>query len=169
MDLLGSLPLPQARSLLFAQLGEGRLDADWLARQAVARRGRHGAVQLRALIAELASGARSAAEVVLHQILEEAQITGWLANQPVLRDGRLLGIVDILFPAVGLVIEVDGRRYHSADAAFQRDRTRQNDQVMAGYTVLRFTWTDLNDRPGMVVGMVRQALADLGSPTAPAA
>ena len=45
--------------------------------------------------------------------------------------------------------EIDGRAFHSDADRFQRDRTRQNRLVGAGWTVLRFTWNDLRDRPGV--------------------
>ena len=57
-----------------------------------------------------------------------------------------------------VVIEVDGYAYHSR-AAFQTDRTKQNRLVMAGYTILRFTWADLTERPGAVLQAVRDATA----------
>jgi very-short-patch-repair endonuclease len=73
--------------------------------------------------------------------------------------GRVLAVVDVLFAAQRLVIEVDGWRTHGTRAAFQRDRATQNALVGAGYLVLRFTWTDLTQRPEHVVRTIRDALA----------
>ena len=47
--------------------------------------------------------------------------------------------------------------HHSPDR-FQRDRRKQNDLVARGWTVLRFTWSDLTTRPEYVVRQVREAL-----------
>ena len=46
---------------------------------------------------------------------------------------------------------------------FQRDRTRQNRLVAAGWTVLRFTWNDLRDRPNGVIAEIRAVIARLES------
>ena len=67
--------------------------------------------------------------------------------------------MDVLFEQERVVIEVDGYGTHSSREAFQRDRTRQNELVAAGYRVLRFTWDDLDRRPAAVIRQVRTALA----------
>jgi hypothetical protein len=41
---------------------------------------------------------------------------------------------------------------------FAQDRVRQNALVLAGWTVLRFTWHDLMSRPQAVVAEIRAAL-----------
>lgn len=72
--------------------------------------------------------------------------------------GRLLGIVDCLWREQGLVVELDGLRFHSLLAQRRRDRARQNDLVMAGYRVLRYTWQDVVKQPQRVVAEIRRAL-----------
>ncbi|MGV8967955.1 MAG: DUF559 domain-containing protein, partial [Cellulomonas sp.] len=54
--------------------------------------------------------------------------------------------------------------YHG-QASFQSDRTRQNRLVNAGFTVLRFTWQDLTDRPAEVLRQIRAALTRLSTAT----
>jgi very-short-patch-repair endonuclease len=44
---------------------------------------------------------------------------------------------------------------------FQRDRRRQNRLIAAGWTVLRFTWWDLTERPDDVLAQIRAAVARL--------
>jgi hypothetical protein len=48
--------------------------------------------------------------------------------------------------------------WHHDAATFRRDRQRQNVLVLAGWTVLRFTWSDLTYRPDRVIHDVRTAL-----------
>lgn len=55
---------------------------------------------------------------------------------------RGIGVVDFLIGAC-LILELDGREYHSDAAAFERDRRRDADALRAGYIVLRFTWRQL--------------------------
>jgi very-short-patch-repair endonuclease len=66
--------------------------------------------------------------------------------------------VDFLWPQQRLVVEVDGWAAHRTKIAFQRDRSTTNRLQLAGYTVLRFTWQDLTDRPSTVAAQIRQAL-----------
>lgn len=108
----------------------------------------------------LADGAYNPAERRLHSILRRAGITGWRGDQRVdLADGAIAR-VDVLFHRQRLVLEVDGRAAHGSDA-FQADRTRQNLLVGAGYTVLRFTWPDLVERPNQVARQVQAMLTRL--------
>jgi very-short-patch-repair endonuclease len=61
-----------------------------------------------------------------------------------------------------LAIEIDGWAYHSDVDRFQRDRRRQNVLVALGWTVLRFTWADLTQRPGYVTAAIRGQLVRAG-------
>ena len=54
--------------------------------------------------------------------------------------------------------EIDGRHFHG-DAHFERDRWQQNAIVLAGWRILRFTWTMLEKYPDRVMDTVHRALA----------
>jgi very-short-patch-repair endonuclease len=108
------------------------------------------------LLMDSRDNAWSAAERLAHRVLRQHRITGWRANHPVLVGGRRY-YLDIAFPALRLALEIDGYAYHGPDR-FESDRSRQNDLVLAGWTVLRITWRMLNDEPEAVVAAVRQAL-----------
>jgi Protein of unknown function (DUF559) len=47
--------------------------------------------------------------------------------------------VDFFWPALGLVVETDGLRYHRTPSAQARDRIRDQTHTAAGLTTLRFT------------------------------
>jgi very-short-patch-repair endonuclease len=47
--------------------------------------------------------------------------------------------IDLAYPDLKIAIEVDGWEYHSSRSAFDDDRSRANDLVVAGWQVLRFT------------------------------
>jgi very-short-patch-repair endonuclease len=111
------------------------------------------------VLADVCSGAHSEAEVKIHRLMRDAGISGWLANVPLHDEAGLIGIVDILFREQRLVLEIDGRAFHSDERAFQRDRSRQNRLIAQGYRVLRFTWVDVVRRPAEVVAAIRNALA----------
>ena len=74
---------------------------------------------------------------------------------------RPLGRVEpgpLAFPRQLVAIEIDGRSAHGV-ARFEADRWRQNDLVLAEWTVLRFTWSLLVDDPEEVIRLIRVALA----------
>ncbi len=88
-------------------------------------------------------------------LLRAAGITGWMQHY------HLNGYeLDLAFPAHRVAVEVDGWAWHQDEHTFRRDRQRQNVVVLAGWTVLRFTWHDLTQRPGEVVELIRRGLAD---------
>lgn len=99
----------------------------------------------------------SYAELRLHRILRRAGITGWVGNVPLRIAGQVLH-PDVLFPTERVVIEFDGRAFHSSRTEFMEDREKQNTYITNGYLVLRFSWHHLDD-PDYVTAMVRRALA----------
>ena len=117
-------------------------------------KGRHGSPAARLLLQAAEDGARSAAERRLVRLLEDAGITGWVGNHPVA--GYL---VDVGFPGLKLALETDGLAFHSDTDDFHRDRVRQNAIILAGWTVLRFTWLDLTEYPERVIAEIRYAIS----------
>lgn len=69
--------------------------------------------------------------------------------------------LDYAWSAVRLTVEIDGYADHAGLDAFRYDRERQNALVLAGWTVLRFTWADVRDRPEWVALQIERALASL--------
>lgn len=122
-------------------------------------RGRPGAAVLADLLAGVESGARSRAERLAQQVLVRTGLQGWAWNHPVALPDGAVAVVDAALPHLRIAVEIDGRAFHSDATAFQHDRTRQNALVAAGWTVLRFTWSDLVHRPELVVATVLAAAA----------
>lgn len=113
-----------------------------------------GAQQQRKLLARIASGAASAEELRLHDILRAAGFVDWEPNASVRVAGRMF-CVDILFERSKLIIELDGAKYHSKERV-QDDLQRHAALTSAGYQVLRFTPADLNDPFGIVSRVIGQ-------------
>lgn len=87
-------------------------------------------------------------------ILDEAGIGGWVANHP------SCGYeIDVAFIPQMVAVELDGFAFHREAGTFQRDRTRRNALIAAGWTVLNFTWGDLTERAGYVESAIRQSLS----------
>lgn len=129
----------------------------------VARRGRRGVGVLRPLLyARLAtSGPRPGEfERMTMRLLEKAGVAPPVVEHEVRTpSGLFIARVDLAFPEVRVAIECDGHPWHSGRQRRQADLDRQNRVVLAGWTVLRFTWDDVTRRPDVVVQRVRAALA----------
>ena len=145
-----------------ARLADRALQRGWITRDDIDQRlrrypKRHGNAQLRRL-AGLTSddGAAAESERRLHRLLRRAGITGWQANYPLWVDGELVAVIDVALIDAKIALEVDGMAYHVDVDQFRRDRRRQNALVALGWTVLRFTWADLTERPGYVVATIRR-------------
>jgi very-short-patch-repair endonuclease len=120
--------------------------------------GRPGTARLRRVLERRAAGrpAGSELEVRLIQLLRAAGMPDPVRQYELRVRGERY-FLDFPYPDRRLCIEVDGREAHGVEA-FQRDRTRQNALVLAGWTVLRFTWADVTERPDHVLALVAQAL-----------
>jgi very-short-patch-repair endonuclease len=66
-----------------------------------------------------------------------------------------------VWDAQRLVVEVDGLKFHSTPARFERDRRKDADLMLAGYRVLRITWRRLTREPGQVVALLVAALSQV--------
>ncbi len=71
-------------------------------------------------------------------------------------------IVDLLWEAGRLVVEIDGQE-HCALGQFVRDRRRDFELVMSGYRVIRFTRFKVLESPDQVLNDLREAVRYLGT------
>lgn len=67
--------------------------------------------------------------------------------------------LDVAFVRERIALEVDGWAWHWDVGRFRADRRRQNELVVRGWTVLRFTWHDLHDHQDRVLAEIKAALA----------
>lgn len=74
--------------------------------------------------------------------------------------------IDVFVKAWSLIIEGDGRTYHTKRADFENDRRRDNVAVANGFRVLRFTYRMLKDDPSDVLETVLRAGSSNGQPIA---
>jgi very-short-patch-repair endonuclease len=72
------------------------------------------------------------------------------------RVGRLR--VDFADPARKVIVELDGRRWHDAEADRVRDRRRELQLRAAGWRVIRVRWLDLKYWPELVIAELQRAL-----------
>lgn len=127
----------------------------------IGRRGKPGTAKLRKLLEARGYDYRppeSELERRLLQILTDADLPRpeLQFRAPWLR--RINGRVDMAYVDQRLVIEGDSRRWHQLSEAFETDRLRDNATQLAGWRILRFTWTEITTNPERVVTTVRRAL-----------
>lgn len=67
--------------------------------------------------------------------------------------------VDCHWPGTGQVVELDGWDGHGTRSAFQRDRARDRTLRVAGYSVTRIAWAQLDHEPEAVAADLRALLA----------
>lgn len=69
--------------------------------------------------------------------------------------------VDFYWPALGLVVETDGLRYHRTPAQQAKDRLRDQRHAAAGLFPLRFTYDQIRSEPAHVEATLRAVAARL--------
>jgi len=81
---------------------------------------------------------------------------------PRFNDWILLGSkryqVDCHWPGTGQIVELDGWQGHRTRTAFREDRARDRALRVAGYSVTRLTWSQLDDEPEAVAVDLRVLL-----------
>jgi hypothetical protein len=156
VDLGAVLPDDMVAKCLDRAHGRGLVtfSAVKTALEAVARQGRRGAGVMRRVLEPRLAGEPPAGvfEARMARLLSTRGLPPAVPEYAVWTEaGRFVGRVDFAYPELRLAIEVDGYEAHSSVEAFRRDRARQNALVEAGWTVLRFTWPEV-DRSAPHVG-----------------
>jgi very-short-patch-repair endonuclease len=125
-----------------------------------ARRGRPGIRRMRGVIvanAERDEITDSDFELLFLSFLREEGLPEPALHLKVYADGRFVAEVDLGYEALKVAIELDGRD-HLDEAVWERDLPRQNDLVLLGWTILRFTWRRFRERPDLVAAEIRAAI-----------
>jgi very-short-patch-repair endonuclease len=156
LDHLGAVPPSRAQRLADRFLQRGLMRRSDLAGRVASYPGRRGNSALRHILRTSEDRASAESERILHRILRQAGVTGWVANHPVWHDGELVAVLDVALIRRQVAVEIDGWAFHSDVDRFQRDRERQNALISLGWTAFRFTWADLAHRPEYVASTVRR-------------
>jgi very-short-patch-repair endonuclease len=125
-----------------------------------ARRGRGGIQRFRRIVvanAHRTEATDSDLEVLLLALLREHGLPEPVLHHTVFDGDRFVAEVDAAYPRLRLAVEVDGL-VHLDEAVWQKDQRRQNDLVLVGWTVLRFSWDRIVHHPEAVVTEIRSAI-----------
>lgn len=139
-------------------LRRGAVSAESLARAGdlVARRLKPGI--RRECLARAAGNPWSVPEMNLQMLYRKAGIDGWVGNRQIIACGHLV-IPDIAFDVPKLIVEVDGRKYHTQVASFESDRAHSNWLTADGWRILRFTPSTIWNEPETVLQQTWATLA----------
>ncbi len=92
-------------------------------------------------------------------LVREAGLPAPLLNaRVILVDGTAIE-VDFLFRSERLIVETDGRATHATRWAFEQDRRRDQLLRLSGFTVIRFTYIQVVNRPDEVRATLARLLA----------
>jgi predicted transcriptional regulator of viral defense system len=163
VDLAAVLRPKHLRAVVEAALVRRQVEiADiWACFESVARRGKPGVTAMRAVLTELCETPVMVESELERRLLSVLRSSG--LPDPVMQPGlpwraTSTGRVDFAYPQAKLIIECDGRRWHTSVESFELDRRRDNLAQLAGWRVLRFTWVDVTSMAPYVVETVRSAL-----------
>lgn len=129
-----------------------RQDLDRLLRRYPRRRGRR---LVQALLAadESPSYTRSEAERRFLELVRACRLPEPATN--VVVEGFE---VDFLWREERLIVEVDGRAYHTASRRFEGDRARDAVLMAGGFRTMRVTWAQITREPQPLIARLAQAL-----------
>ncbi len=129
--------------------------------ESIARKGKPGVVKLRGVLEARQSKAQETDSNFEIRVLRLLTTNGLPAPSTQFRPPWLRAIngrVDFAYVDERVLVEADSKRWHDSPEAFQRDRERDNLAQLAGWIILRFTWSDITERPSYVLATVREAL-----------
>lgn len=159
VDLGAVLPLGMVARVFDRAIGRRIVSVSEVrsAMRAVARRGRTGVGTVRQLIAERSDArAGTVLELRMAALVRRYSLPAPAPEHTVLDEqGQFVARVDFAYPELRYAIEVDGYEPHTAVRAFEHDRVRQNDLIDQGWTVHRFTWSEIETRPARVAERIR--------------
>jgi hypothetical protein len=121
--------------------------------------GRRGAAFLRAVLDDFADCGLTASELeeAILALCRAAGVPAPAVNPWGALDAQEMK-VDFLWRSERLIVEADGRAFHTTRHAFERDRRRDQDLLLAGYQVVRFTSGQITREPGRVAQTIKALL-----------
>jgi hypothetical protein len=128
----------------------------------VARRGKPGVRSLTRVLDRLGRGNAPAMSILERRTLELVRERGLPMPVPQYPfPGRQFtaDCVDFAYPAAKLVLETDGRRWHSRIAELTRDRERDLEAARHGWQTLRFLYEHVIGDPDGTADTIRTVLA----------
>ena len=152
VDLAAGATVARLTRTLEDAIVEGSVRAEEVAivLQRVRRRGKPGVRTLCDVLDRLGPGdglSRSELERMLDHVVDLAGLPEPVREHPLPSDGSMRGFVDRCWPAARLIVEADGRKWHSRRQEIARDHDRDTEAARRGYLTLRMMWERLQHDP----------------------
>jgi very-short-patch-repair endonuclease len=159
-DLCGDVRPRRAERALDTALARQAvtIPALWRVLDDLAEHGRGGTVLMRSLLMERAGAYFPPASELEARFVELARAQGLPAPKRQVNlgdDDSWIGRVDFVFDEARLVVEVDSAEFHDGLLDARSDAERDRRLEADGWTVLRFRWHDVADRPDDVARSIR--------------
>lgn len=158
LDLAATTPARPLRRLVRQALAEGRVSIRQLTDVVDRHRGHRGVAALRRLVAAGYVPTRSELEDRALDLILQSAIPKPEINPLLTLDGRPIR-PDMLWRELGVVIELDGARWHDDPLTREDDADKQAILEAHGLRVLRITWRQLVDHPRQTIARIRAAWA----------
>jgi very-short-patch-repair endonuclease len=157
VDCARDLDIPDALVIADAAVRSGKAELDELAAAAAKLHGR-GSARARRVIGWIDATSQSVLESVTRGVLLDGGITGFVPQFPVKISTGLVFHADLGNEEARLLVEAGSMLAHTGEFRVAQDALRCTEFAAAGYTVMRFTWSNVRHRQPWVVEMVRNAL-----------
>lgn len=120
---------------------------------------RRGMALMRAVLAEVAAGIRSAPEGDLRDLIVRHGLPAPMFNPRLFLNGRFLASPDAWWPAAGVAVEVDSMEWHLSPEAWQATMRRHARMTAGGILVLHVSPRQLRDEEARIARDIAAALA----------
>jgi hypothetical protein len=118
----------------------------------------HDSARLRAVVAEVAEGIRSAPEGDLRDLIVKSGLPMPMFNPSLFLDGKFLAKPDAWWPRFSVAAEVDSRQWHEPVERWEATMARDAVLGAAGIIALHFSPRQLRTEPQQVVQRIAGAL-----------
>ena len=129
----------------------------------LAQRGRKGIAVMRRILDDRSDAyvpVESELEARFVDLVRDADLPEPVRQLNVGDDSNWIARVDFAYPEAKLLLELDGRRHHSAKLDAEADLRRDARLAQAGWRTARIRWDEVVDHPDQVVVRIRRLLDD---------
>jgi very-short-patch-repair endonuclease len=157
VDIARTAPLPVAVSLIDKVCRVDQTLFDHVRKELMQLAGGRGTLRAQRACRLANPGSESILESLLRLLLALAGLPPPQVQIPVRHPGGIY-YGDLGYRERKLILEADGREYHTEWPQVMKDMARQNLLVIDGWTVLRFSWRQVLYQPELVLQTVARAL-----------
>jgi very-short-patch-repair endonuclease len=154
MTLAAELGVDRLESLIDFLLARKSCTIDEFERVVAANHGARGMARLRSIVEYRLPDAyqppTTELERLLYRVLDNPRLPPYTRQVPMAYQ-QTDATVDAYIDSWRLIVEGDGRRWHTRRADMARDRLRDNEATAHGFAVLRFIYEQLRDEPENVI------------------